>query len=133
MEPIYPLTEENLDQFRGQLVCVVMRDGTRHVGILGHCRGGRLVLNEDAGDGHGEVAGQPSEAKGKRRGRERSGSRKGSRKQAGEAARAAGFAGEWGGYPEYGPWGGGCVPPYALFGPRLALDLALIALVFLIL
>lgn len=126
MEPIYPLTEEHLDRFRGQLVCVVMQDGTRHVGVLSRCRGGRLVLNGDAG-GDGDGAAQV-EASGKRRSRRRSESRKRGGKTAGEAAYAAGFgSGGWAG-PPYGPYG-----PYGFFGPRLLLDLALIALVFLIL
>jgi hypothetical protein len=124
MEPIYPLTEEHLDRFRGQLVCVVMKDGTRHVGVLSRCRGGRLVLNEEAGSGE-DGADQQVEASGKRRSRRRSGSRKRSGKPA--EAYAAGFGrGEWAGPPFYGP-------PHGFFGPRLLLDLALIALVLLIL
>lgn len=127
MEPIYPLTEEHLDQFRGQLVCVVMKDGTRHVGVLSRCRGGRLVLNDfDDGD-YGKIAGRRDDAEEKRRPRRRSGSRKRA-KPAGETARASGFVGEWGApYGPYGPY------PYGFFGPRLLLDLALIALVLLIL
>jgi hypothetical protein len=137
MEPIYPPTEEHLDRFRGQLVCVVMRDGTRHVGILSRCRGGRLILNEDAGD-HGDIAELQAEAGEKRRTRRRSGSRKRSGKAAGAAqpdtADAAGFgSGGWAGPPYAGPWSGGYRPPYGFFGPRLLLDLALVALVFLIL
>ena len=130
MEPIFPLTEEHLDRFRGQLVCVVMKDGTRHVGILGHCRSGKLVLNEGEDAAHGDIAGQQSEPKGKRRGRNRPGSRKGGKPE----AQAAGFGGEWFGPPAFvegpywPPYG-----PYGFFGPRLALDLALIALVLLIL
>lgn len=137
MEPIYPLTEEHLDRFRGQLVCVVMKDGTRHVGVLSRCRGGRLVLNEDAGGGE-EGGGRQAEASAKRRSRRRSGSRKGGGRTAGpehpDAAYAAGFgSGGWAGPPDFGgefrpPYG-----PYGFFGPRLLLDLALIALVLLIL
>ena len=136
MEPIYPLTEENLDQFRGQLVCVVMQDGTRHVGILGRCRGGRLVLNEDAPEAFGNVAGQREEAAGKRRSRRRAASRKGGGKSAGEAAQASAFAsGGWYGPSRAydGPFSGGYRPPYGYFGPRILLDLALVALVLLIL
>ena len=140
MEPIYPLTEEHLNQFRGQLVCVVMQDGTRHVGILSRCRGGRLVLNEDAGGEHGDVAGHEPEAEGSRRPRKRSGSRKSGKKadaERRETAGAAGFgsfgcagppapyAGPWEYAPPYGPYG--------YFGPRQLLDLALIAAVLLIL
>jgi len=129
MEPIFPLTEEHLDRFRGQLVCVVMQDGTRHVGILSRCRNGRLVLNDDAG---GDGPDLHADAGGKRRSRRQSVSRKRSGKPAGAAqpdvAYAAGFgSGGWAG-PPYGPYG-----PYGFFGPRLLLDLALIALVFLIL
>ena len=136
MEPIYPLTEEHLDQFRGQLVCVVMKDGTRHVGILGRCRGGRLVLNEDAPEAFGNVAGQQDEPKGKRRSRRRAGGRRSGTKSRGEAARASAFgSGGWYGppWPYDGPFSGGYRPPYGYFGPRILLDLALIALVLLIL
>jgi hypothetical protein len=125
VEPIYPLTEENLDQFRGQLVCVVMKDGTRHVGVLSRCRGGRLVLNDFDDGNYGEIAGRQADAEAKRRSRRRSGSRKRD-KPAEETARASGFVGEWG--APYGPYG-----PYGFFGSRLLLDLALIALVLLIL
>lgn len=135
MEPIFPLTEEHLDRFRGQLVCVVMQDGTRHVGILSRCRGGRIVLNEEAGD-YGDVAGHQAEDGEKRRSRRQGGRKRGRKANAAqpETARAAAFgSGGWTGPPEYGPWSGGYRPPYGLFGPRLLLDLALIALVFLIL
>ena len=136
MEPIHPLKEENLDQFRGQLVCVIMKDGTRHIGVLGGCRGGRLVLNEDAPEAYGSVAGQRDEEEGKRRPRRRAGGRKGRGRSAGKTAQATAFAsGGWYGphVPYDGPFSGGFRPPYGYFGPRTLLDLALIALVLLIL
>jgi len=133
MEPIYPLTEENLNQFCGQPVCVVMKDGTRHVGILSRCRGGRLVLNDDAPEAYGSAAGQ-HEAEGKRRSRRRAGSRKNGGTSAGKAQASAFGSFGWYGPPGYdGPFSGGYRPPYGFFGPRILLDLALIALVLLIL
>ena len=45
MGRIYPLHEEVVNQFCGYPVGVIMNDGTRHVGILSSCGGGRLLLN----------------------------------------------------------------------------------------
>ncbi|WP_127533367.1 hypothetical protein [Paenibacillus kobensis] len=45
MEPIYPLNEEYISRFCGLPVCIVTHDGRRHVGILTHCRNGRVMLN----------------------------------------------------------------------------------------
>lgn len=135
MEPIYPLTEEHLDRYRGQLVCVVMQDGTRHVGVLSRCRGGRLVLNDD--EAYPEGDGLQAEAAGRRSGRRRTRRKRTPRLQQGSAvsdadAFAAGYAGGPDGF--HGPYSGGYRPvPYRPFGPRLLLDLALIALVLLIL
>jgi hypothetical protein len=45
MFPIYPITETGVAPYGGQMVCAVMRDGTRHVGILSGCSKGKLMLN----------------------------------------------------------------------------------------
>jgi len=49
MEPIFPLHEEHINRFCGMPVCIVTKEGHRHVGILTSCKDGRLALNE----GHG--------------------------------------------------------------------------------
>lgn len=45
MFPIYPVNEANVAPHGGRLVCAVMRDGTRHIGILSGCSKGKLMLN----------------------------------------------------------------------------------------
>lgn len=130
MEPIYPLSEENLNQFTGQLVCVVMQDGTRHVGVLSRCGKGRLLLNDGAAE-EGALELEQAEtgskkSAGKRGSRRKNNGKSTSSHQPGEAYTAAyPFGGLAGGYP-YAPQYPG------FFGPRVWLDLALIALVLLI-
>ncbi|MFD2615158.1 hypothetical protein [Paenibacillus gansuensis] len=46
MYPIYPITKDAVLPFSGQLVCAVLKDGTRHVGILSRVHNGKLILNE---------------------------------------------------------------------------------------
>ncbi|OAZ46761.1 hypothetical protein [Paenibacillus polymyxa] len=45
MFPIYPVNEANVAPHGGRMVCAVMRDGTRHIGILSGCSKGKLMLN----------------------------------------------------------------------------------------
>ncbi|WP_252361508.1 hypothetical protein [Paenibacillus terrae] len=45
MFPIYPVNEANVAPHGGRLVCAVLHDGTRHVGILSGCGKGKLMLN----------------------------------------------------------------------------------------
>jgi len=129
MEPIYPLNEGRIRPFCGNLVCVLMQDGTRHVGVLSSCGKGRVVLNGEL-EGAGVVPGgqlylnkrQAGSAK-----RSASGSRKrvkAGRKGAPTAATQA--------FP-YGYAGPGFYGPRYPFGARLVLDLALIAFLFLLL
>lgn len=47
MEPIFPLHEDHVSRFCGLPVCIVTKDGKRHVGVLSNCRGGRVMLNGD--------------------------------------------------------------------------------------
>ncbi|MBD3917147.1 hypothetical protein H8B09_00150 [Paenibacillus sp. PR3] len=49
MEPIFPLHEDNISRFCGLPVCIVTHDGRRHVGVLSHCRSGRVTLNGPMG------------------------------------------------------------------------------------
>lgn len=132
MEPIYPLTEEHLGQFCGQLVCVVLQDGTRHVGVLSRCSKGRLLLNDEWPEQDGVLGLSQAAAKGK-----------GKRRLAGKPAATSKRRGKPAAAPHAPdvftaafPFAGGY--PYApyrprFYGPRLWLDLALIALVLLIL
>ncbi|CAM4489386.1 hypothetical protein [Paenibacillus tarimensis] len=128
MQPIYPLTEERVRGFCGNLVCVVMQDGTRHVGFLSTCQGGKLTLNGDAAPA---VQGKPS---GTRRKSSRlssqasrtAGKKKRSGKKAGSAQTLA--------YPYGYGYGYGYGYPGAYpYGAAVTLDLALIALLLLVL
>ncbi|WP_336789502.1 hypothetical protein [Paenibacillus sp. MMO-177] len=47
MEQIYPLEEDIVSRFCGMPVYIIMKDGTRHIGMLSRCSGGKLTLNED--------------------------------------------------------------------------------------
>jgi hypothetical protein len=49
MEPIFPLHEDHISRFCGLPVCIVTHDGRRHVGVLSHCRNGRVTLNGPMG------------------------------------------------------------------------------------
>lgn len=49
MEPIFPLHEDHISRFCGLPVCIVTHDGRRHVGVLSHCRSGRVTLNAGVG------------------------------------------------------------------------------------
>ncbi|WP_336776859.1 hypothetical protein [Paenibacillus sp. MMO-58] len=47
MEQIYPLEEDNVSRYCGMPVYIIMKDGTRHIGMLSRCTGGKLTLNGD--------------------------------------------------------------------------------------
>ncbi|MFS0723519.1 hypothetical protein [Paenibacillus sp. 1P07SE] len=129
MEPIFPLHEERINQFCGQVVCAVMKDGSRYVGVLSSCKGGRLMLNDHPSDSSGHPghahhsygadisAAKPEKKKNAK-----------NRKKAAEntTAQTQAFY-PYGPYPGYGP------RPYYPFGPPLALELGLLAFLFLLL
>jgi small nuclear ribonucleoprotein (snRNP)-like protein len=100
----YPVREEHARLFLNRPVGVVLTDGTRHYGVLTGCEKGKLVLN-----GFAETA------KPKRK-------RTGKRKRASSSAAPFAPAIPYDPYNPYTP----VVPP----GPRVALDLATIALLF---
>jgi len=69
MEPIFPLHEEHVNRFCGMPVCIVTKEGHRHVGILTSCKNGRLALNEGHGVDEPETAttyGKVAKSSGKR-------------------------------------------------------------------
>ncbi|MFF2094224.1 hypothetical protein [Paenibacillus sp. NPDC058174] len=119
MEQIYPLQEEVIANFCGLPVCVIMRDGTRHIGVLSHCRNGRLTLNEQ--EGEAEAAAEVNQAK---PGKQKKGKGKSSKAPAAKKETVQAQA-----YP-YDPY---AYNPYFPFGGRIALDLALVAFLFLLL
>ncbi|MBD2847198.1 hypothetical protein IDH44_18515 [Paenibacillus sp. IB182496] len=121
MEPIFPLEEARINQFCGQLVCAVMQDGTRHVGILTSCGGGRLMLNEAPDCEEAYTEGERLETLNKPHRTARRKARKG---KGGPQVHTRAFGAPYGSYG-YGP--------YRPFGPPIGLDLALLALLFLIL
>lgn len=59
MEQVYPLEENIVSQYCGMPVYIVMKDGTRHIGLLSRCAGGKLTLN---GDPHVSEAAEPEAA-----------------------------------------------------------------------
>ncbi|MGO4543651.1 hypothetical protein AB4Z29_02455 [Paenibacillus sp. 2TAB23] len=122
MEPIYPLHEDVVNRFCGYPVCVVMNDGSRHVGILSSCSGGKVLLNAEAGELEANVTQtQPTVSKKKKSG-------KGKKEL---PPKAAVPQAQTQAYPYdpyyYGP------RPYYPWGGALALDFALVAFLFLLL
>jgi len=128
LEPIYPLNEERIRPFCGNLVCVLMKDGTRHVGVLSSCGKGRIILNGEL-EGAGAGPGGKLHLKERRPREKRSASV--SRKRGSKGKKAAPTA-ETQAYPfGYGGGAGFYGPRYPL-GAKLVLDLALIAFLFLL-
>ncbi|RXZ84782.1 hypothetical protein EBB07_01840 [Paenibacillaceae bacterium] len=124
MERIYPITEEYVSRFCGQVVCAVMEDGTRHIGVLSSCRGGQLYFNEENIDDADtmDVLHKSGLSKRKPRSKRKKTSVKGK-----ALTKAFPGGGEpFGSYP--GPYGPGGFSP---FRTPFVLDLALIALLFL--
>lgn len=125
-----PLDEQIVAQLCGRPVCVVTQDGRRYIGQLSRCHQGKLILNEQAdsdSSGHAEHKEPRQSKKGKK-----SKSKTSKKKEAAAPATAM---------SQYGPYGGGGYPPpypyqpqpYPFYGPRIELDFALIALLFLLL
>ncbi|WP_028612213.1 hypothetical protein [Paenibacillus harenae] len=121
MEPIYPLREDVIHQFCGMPVCVIMNDGTRHVGILSSCRNGKVLLNAETSGGAEAVLAkvQPQAVKKKKGAKGKKGSDLNTEKAHTQAYLDDPY---YYGPGSYYPWGG-----------ALALDLALIAFLFLLL
>jgi len=116
MEPIYPLQEEHIKHFCGNMVCVVTKEGKRHVGILTSCRGGRVYLNEQSSSqGDKTYLQNKSKKKSSKTGKTASA------KIAAEKAQVKAW-----GYP-YDGYG-----PYYPFAEVLAFELAAIAFLFLL-
>jgi hypothetical protein len=122
MEPIFPLHEEVVNRYCGYPVCVVMNDGSRHVGILSSCGSGKLLLNAEAGSVEANVTQvQPKVSKKKKGGK---GKTEGAHKSGQPHAQTQSYP-----YDPYyyGP------DPYYPWGAALALDFALVAFLFLLL
>ncbi|WP_042164503.1 hypothetical protein [Paenibacillus gorillae] len=119
MEQIYPLREEVIANFCGLPVCVIMRDGMRHVGVLSHCGNGRLTLNGQ--EGEVETAAEVNQTK---PGKQKKGKGKSSKAAAAKMETVQAQA-----YP-YDPY---AYNPLFPFGGKIALDLALVAFLFLLL
>jgi len=134
MEPIYPLHEERINQFCGQVVCAVMRDGSRYVGVLSSCKGGQLMLNGDAHGGHGGHSGHGSHQPGIS-GADISAVKPAKKKQTKASKKAAKTEGAPTAETQaFGPYGyPGYNYGYYPFGPPIALELGLLAFLFLLL
>lgn len=63
MYPIHPISQDTVKPLYGQLVCVMMKDGTRHVGVLSLLHKGRLILNDDSNEQLGPVEKEPKQKK----------------------------------------------------------------------
>ncbi|PYI50872.1 hypothetical protein [Paenibacillus flagellatus] len=126
MNRIDPVTEESCSRFIGMPVCAVLHDGTRHYGVISRVSGGKLILNDTPETSQTSGSVKRSKGKASTSARPKSGkAKKGA--PAGQAAISA-FPAEVGyGYPYPSPY------PYPYpFGGRIALDLAAIALLFLL-
>lgn len=113
MVPIHPVEEKVISRYIGMPVCAILHDGTRHYGILSRIEKGKLILN--ASPEETESASLKRRSRGKAR---TTSGRKGAKAKAQISAFPAveGFPGP---YPN--PFGG-----------RIVLDLAAIALLFLL-
>ncbi|ANY67809.1 hypothetical protein BBD42_16035 [Paenibacillus sp. BIHB 4019] len=120
MEQIYPLEEGVISRFCGMPVCIVTHDGARHFGVLSHCRGGKLTLNEQPGAQMLAEAESPKadKAKGKKKG-------KASKTAKEKVAQTQAYPYD----PYYYNYNPGYNWPY---GGAFAIDLALIAFLFLL-
>lgn len=116
MEAIFPLDEDHISRYCGYLVCAVMKDGSRHIGILSRCRNGELVLNEASPEHDDSHSGTTHNAKLK----------------SGKKTKKGKPSVQTSAYP-YGYPGGGYYPyGYGRFGPPALLDLALLSFLFLL-
>ncbi|WP_419871783.1 hypothetical protein [Candidatus Pristimantibacillus sp. PTI5] len=122
MEPIFPLHEEVVNRYCGYPVCVVMQDGSRHIGILSSCGGGKVLLNAEAGGLEANVTQLQAPVSKKKKG----GKGKKELPQQSVQPQAQTQAYPYDPY-YYGP------QPYYPWGGALALDFALIAFLFLLL
>lgn len=122
--------------FCGMPVCIITQEGTRHIGILSHCRGGRVTLNADQ---IGPVIrSEPQEgaaktAKGKNA---KKGKKAEVKKAIPEPAKAETKAYPFDPYDPFYPYPGPAPyphRPYNPFGEVFAIDLSLIAFLFLLL
>ncbi|MFC5652747.1 hypothetical protein ACFPYJ_27310 [Paenibacillus solisilvae] len=128
MEPIYPLHEDRINQFCGVPVCIVTHEGNRHVGILTSCRNGRVTLN---GDGQSEqpttvstaTQGKVTNGKGKYKKKGQKGDKPVEAKEHVKAQTQSAYP-----YDPYYGYG-----PYHPFAEAFAIDLSLIAFLFLLL
>ncbi|GFN33353.1 hypothetical protein [Paenibacillus xylaniclasticus] len=115
MEPVFPLHEENINRFCGLPVCIVTHDGHRHVGILTQCRNGRVMLN-GYGSGQVYIDQHKSDTAGKK-----TKNKKKAKEQPVQDDKLHAHTQAYG-YYGYNPW-----------GAAFAIDLALIAFLFLLL
>ncbi|AET57191.1 hypothetical protein HPL003_02035 [Paenibacillus terrae HPL-003] len=153
MFPIYPVNEANVAPHGGRLVCAVLHDGTRHVGILSGCSKGKLMLNGYPSSFSNSFYAGNYNDKGKQELKKISSKKKkrNPKNKANSSAKISslvkppreplsssppydtgGFAGN--GYGSYGNGGPGYRGGYGGYGygAGLALDLALIAFLFLL-
>lgn len=122
MGPLYPLHEEVVKHYCGYPVCIIMNDGSRHVGILSACGSGNVMLNAGPGEAEAMINQiQPKVSKKKKEGN----SKKTEVHKSGKAqamTQAYPYDSNYYGPQYYNPWGG-----------PLILSLALIAFLFLLL
>ncbi|SDE15862.1 hypothetical protein SAMN02799630_04854 [Paenibacillus sp. UNCCL117] len=124
MKRIYPVTEEDCKPHCGKPVLVLMQDGTEIYGVLSRVEGGKLYLGTEEGGAEATVetkAASRARAKANKKLPGRAG-RKGKPQTPGAGAVTT-SAFPYGPYP----YSGG---PYYPGGGRFILDLALIALLF---
>ncbi|EFM11795.1 conserved hypothetical protein [Paenibacillus curdlanolyticus YK9] len=129
MEPIFPLHEDHVSRFCGLPVCIVTKDGKRHVGVLSNCRGGRVMLNGDPSHHSGPNAyldhHDSSELAKNKKGKQHKKNKKAYAQEEQQQVQTKDY-----GYDDYG-YGGGY--GYNPWGTAFAIDLSLIAFLFLLL
>ncbi|MBB3114711.1 hypothetical protein FHS18_006854 [Paenibacillus phyllosphaerae] len=127
MEPIYPLHEERINMFCGMPVCIVTKEGTRHIGILSHCKSGKITLNAHTKP---ETAVNVVEEQAREATASAKGAKKKKNAKKATASAASDEKAQTQAYP-YDPY----LPyyrPYNPWGEFFAIDLALIAFLFLL-
>ena len=125
MNRIHPIDEATCTHFIGMPVCAILHDGTRHYGVISRTAGGKLILNEPPEAATDSAKSKIAKSKTATSGKTKTGKSAktgGSDPNGGNARLSAS--------PFAGPYPGAF--PFAPFGNRVTLDLAAIALLFLL-
>lgn len=137
LDPRSNVTYEELRQLRGLPVCVIMNDGSRHIGLLTGCSKTKIVLNGDPDD---EASAPALAGRAGAKGRAgRGGKKKPARKSATRPQDSLSAGEPDGPFPDAGGWNPLALGPLEpagqmapAFGPRVELPVGPIEAVFVI-